>query len=113
MKSESFGRPNPLEIVDKGEYSEVVLTENAEQIPAAQILLQNKGETNMKNCIHRAIRTFVQTVVGFVATNLTMQISGVDIASLDILKTAVAGLTTAAIAAGIAAVMNLPMEGEK
>ena len=38
MKSESLNKPNPLEIVDKGEYSEVVLTENAEQIPAADEL---------------------------------------------------------------------------
>lgn len=61
----------------------------------------------MKNWTKRALRTFVQTAVGYIAVN---------IATLDftedgaVLKSAVIGLGVSAVAAGIAAVMNMKEE---
>lgn len=52
-----------------------------------------------KTCVKRAVRTFIQTAVGYVAVN---------IAATDLsVKSAVLGLAVSAVAAGIAAVMNL------
>ena len=52
-----------------------------------------------KNCVKRALRTFLQTAVGYIAVN---------IAATDLtVKSAVLGLCISAISAGMAAVMNL------
>lgn len=52
--------------------------------------------------VRRALRTFLQTAVGYLAVN---------IAATDInVKSAVMGLVISAISAGIAAVMNLKGE---
>ena len=52
-----------------------------------------------KNCVKRALRTFLQTAVGYIAVN---------IAATDLtVKSAVLGLAVSAISAGMAAVMNL------
>ncbi len=52
-----------------------------------------------KPCVKRAVRTFIQTAVGYIAVN---------IAATDLtVKSAALGLAVSAVAAGIAAVMNL------
>ena len=55
-----------------------------------------------KTYVKRALRTFLQTSVGYIAVN---------IAATDLsVKSAVLGLAVSAVAAGIAAVMNLREE---
>lgn len=54
--------------------------------------------------LKRALRTFVQTAVGYAAVNLM----AVDFsASREVLKSALVGLGVSAVSAGLAAVMNL------
>ena len=56
-----------------------------------------------KNCVKRAVRTFLQTAVGYIAVN---------IAATDLtVKSAVIGLCVSAVSAGLAAVMNLKENG--
>ncbi len=52
-----------------------------------------------KTYVKRALRTFLQTAVGYIAVN----ISATDLS----VKSAVLGLAVSAVAAGMAAVMNL------
>ena len=52
-----------------------------------------------KPCLKRAFRTFIQTALGYVITNVTLALGGLI------------GLAVAAVAAGASAVMNLK-EGE-
>lgn len=52
----------------------------------------------MKTYIRRALRTFLQTAIGYISVNLAT----VDITA----KSAITGLAVSAIAAGLAAVMN-------
>ena len=55
-----------------------------------------------KTYVKRALRTFLQTAVGYIAVN---------IAATDLsVKSAVLGLAVSAVAAGVAAVMNLKEE---
>lgn len=61
----------------------------------------------MKEMIRRAARTFVQAAVGYIAVNLVYVISE-SIDNYDYLKNALVGLGVSAIAAGLAAIMNLP-----
>ena len=57
-----------------------------------------------KTYVKRALRTFVQTAVGYIAVN---------IAATDLtVKSAVLGLAVSAVFAGVAAVMNLKEEVE-
>lgn len=57
-----------------------------------------------KETLIRALRTFLQAVVAYFATNLALfDFTDTD----DAIKRALAGLAASAIAAGIAAVMNL------
>ena len=52
-----------------------------------------------KTYVKRALRTFLQTAVGYIAVN---------IAATDLsVKSAIIGLAVSAVAAGVAAVMNL------
>ena len=54
--------------------------------------------------INKAIRTFIQTAIGYAAVNIV----AIDFsASKQVLKTALVGLGVSAVSAGIAAVMNL------
>ena len=66
-----------------------------------------------KNTIVRALRTFAQAAVGYIAANLAL----IEWADETALKKGVTALITAAIACGLAALMNLPKkpedEGEK
>lgn len=60
----------------------------------------------MKNTIKRAARTFFQAAVGYLTANLTVGISGMDAG--ESVKGVIITLITAAVASGLAAVMNLP-----
>ncbi len=51
----------------------------------------------------RALRTFLQTAVGYIAVNIAV----VDFSNTSVAKTAVVGLCVSAAAAGLAAVMNV------
>ena len=55
-----------------------------------------------KPCLKRAFRTFIQTALGYVITNVTLALGGLDFNDGD---------AVAAVAAGASAVMNLK-EGE-
>lgn len=57
-----------------------------------------------KETIRRAIRTFAQAAVGYIVANLAL-IKWDDPGAL---KTTVTAVITTAVAAGLAAVMNLP-----
>ena len=61
----------------------------------------------MKETIRRALRTFAQTAAGYISVNIVAAISGAG-TNGELLKTAVYGLIISAVAAGLAAVMNLP-----
>ena len=55
-----------------------------------------------KTYVKRALRTFLQTAVGYIAVN---------IAATDLtVKSAILGLAVSAVAAGVAAVMNIKEE---
>ena len=57
-----------------------------------------------KQTLNRALRTFIQTAIGYVAINIvTIDFS----ASKQVLKSALIGLGVASVSAGISAVMNL------
>ena len=57
----------------------------------------------MKTWIKRALRTFVQTAVGYI----TVSIASVDFnADTAVIKTALLGISVSAVSAGMAAVMN-------
>lgn len=60
-----------------------------------------------KNCLIRALRTFLQTAIGYVLTNITLYFSGVNFADGDVVKNALIGLAISALSAGTAAVMNI------
>lgn len=61
-----------------------------------------------KETIKRAARTFVQAAIGYIAANL-MLIQWTDEGAV---KKGVITLITAAVACGLAALMNLPKSGE-
>lgn len=57
-----------------------------------------------KNTIKRALRTFIQTALGYIAVNVAV----IDFsAEKQLLKSALIGLGISAASAGISAVMNL------
>lgn len=61
----------------------------------------------MKTWIKRALRTFVQTAVGYIAVNIAI----VDFsADGQAVKSVLTGLCISAVSAGIAAAMNLKEE---
>lgn len=56
-----------------------------------------------KETVRRALRTFAQTAVAYLAVNIAV----IDFTETAAVKSAVIGLIVSALAAGIAAVMNL------
>lgn len=57
-----------------------------------------------KTTIKRALRTFIQTALGYIAVNIAV----IDFsAGKEILKTALVGVGVSAVSAGLCAVMNL------
>lgn len=64
----------------------------------------------MKEMLRRTVRTFIQAAAGYVATNLIYIVSQ-NAYDIDYLKTALLGLGVSSLAAGLAAIMNLPGTG--
>ena len=64
-----------------------------------------------KESLRRAFRTFLQTAIAYIAVNISV----VDFtAGTDVIKSALMGLIVSAVAAGIAALMNMePKELEE
>ena len=60
-----------------------------------------------KNGVKRALRTFFQTAIGYLAVNVAVVDFSADRAAL---KSCLVGLGVSAVSAGIAAVMNLKEE---
>lgn len=60
-----------------------------------------------KNCLIKALRTFLQTAIGFILANVSLYLGGIDFSDGGILKNALIGLAVSAFSAGAAAVMNL------
>ena len=56
-----------------------------------------------KPCLKRAFRTFIQTALGYVITNVTLALGGLDFNDGDVVKNALIGLAVAAVAAGASA----------
>lgn len=64
----------------------------------------------MKEMIIRAIRTFFQAFIGFAVVNLSAAFSGVTDGEMFIETLGV--FLASGIAAGLAAIMNMPKKGE-
>ena len=64
----------------------------------------------MKEMFKRAIRTFFQAFIGFLAVNLTTGIA--EAGNGRIFLETLAALVASGVAAGLAAVMNMPKRGE-
>jgi hypothetical protein len=61
---------------------------------------------NWKETLIRALRTFVQAFIGYLGANLIFNIDFLNDA--DVFTRWIVGLIGSAVAAGVAAVMNLP-----
>ncbi len=66
-----------------------------------------------KNCLKRALRTFLQTALGYILANLALFLTGTDFANAEMWKSAVCGLLVSSVSAGLSAVMNLEKKEEK
>jgi hypothetical protein len=65
-----------------------------------------------KECLRKALRTFLQTAVGYIVTNISLSLGGIDFADGDLVKNTLIGLSVSAISAGASAVMNLEKREE-
>ena len=65
-----------------------------------------------KECLRKALRTFLQTAIGYVITNVSLYFTGIDFNDEGLLKNALIGLAISAFSAGASAVMNLE-KGDK
>ena len=66
-----------------------------------------------KNCLKRALRTFLQTALGYILANLALFLTGTDFANAEMWKSAVCGLLVSSVSAGLSAVMNLEKKEER
>ena len=66
----------------------------------------------MKTAIIRALKTFAQAALGYICVNLVYIVQNPD-CSFGEASGAAAGIAISAIAAGLAAVMNLPIGRKK
>ncbi len=64
----------------------------------------------MKETVKRAVRTFVQAAAGYIVANAALLPQTWE--DGNVVRTALTGLAVSAIAAGLAAVMNLPVKTE-
>ncbi len=63
-----------------------------------------------KDGVERALRTFIQAALAYIAVNLAV----VDFSEDgDAIKSALIGLAVSAVAAGLSAAMNLQIKGDK
>lgn len=60
-----------------------------------------------RNCLKKVFRTFLQTAIGYIITNITLYFGGIDFGNGSVLRNAAIGITLAAFSAGSAAVMNI------
>ncbi len=60
----------------------------------------------MKEWLYRALRTFGQAMLGYLAANLLATVTQIDTADRTVFINTLLGLFAAAVAAGLAAVMN-------
>ena len=60
-----------------------------------------------RECLRRTLRTFLQTAIGYLITNISLALTGIDFADGDVLKNTLMGLAVSALSAGAAAVMNM------
>lgn len=67
----------------------------------------------MKQSTKRALRTFLQSFIGYVAANILVIISGVDIFSKDGAKVLIINLIIPAVATAIAKAMNINEDEEE
>lgn len=69
-----------------------------------QLMQKLFGRTVTKQTLMKALRTFIQAALAYIAVNIAI----VDFSSDEaVIRSALIGLATSAIASGIAAVMNL------
>ncbi len=61
----------------------------------------------MKESLYRAGRTFLQAAAGYIAANLVFAVTSADPGDYDALGMSLIGLAASAIAAGLAALMNI------
>ncbi len=59
----------------------------------------------MKEPVKRALRTFLEAALGYASANMALALGGENI---NVSKAAVLALISSAVAAGIAAVLNMP-----
>ena len=63
-----------------------------------------------KESLRRALRTFLQVVIGYILANIVV----IDFtSSKEIIRSAVLGLIISALSAGIAAVMNMEVKNNE
>lgn len=60
----------------------------------------------MKEWLYRALRTFGQAMLGYLAANLLATVTQIDVNDRSMFANALLGLFAAAVAAGLSAVMN-------
>jgi len=65
-----------------------------------------------KECLRKTLRTFLQTAIGYILTNVSLYFTGIDFNDENLLKNALIGLVVSAFSAGASAVMNLE-KGDK
>lgn len=76
-------------------------------------IMKNKKLCLSKNCLKKALRTFLQTAIGYLLANVSLYIGGVDFNDGNLVKNALIGLAVSAFSAGAAAVMNIEKGEEK
>lgn len=67
----------------------------------------------MKEWLYRALRTFLQAMLGYLAANLVATVTQIDAGDGKMLTNTLLGLLASAIAAGIAALMNREKKEEE
>lgn len=60
-----------------------------------------------QNALKKVFRTFLQTAIGYIITNITLYFGGIDFGDGSLLRNAAIGMALAAFSAGSAAVMNI------
>ena len=67
----------------------------------------------MKEWLYRALRTFLQAMLGYLAANLVATVTQIDAGDEKMLTNTLLGLLASAVAAGIAALMNREKKEEE
>ena len=60
-----------------------------------------------KTTLKKALKTFIQTAIGYIVTNLALFFTGIDFTDKNMLLNAGIGIAISAVSAGAAAAMNL------